>query len=286
MRFVTFEEAGTARVGIVVGDRVVPLSDIGPDAPSTLKAVIAAGADEAWQAKAERAADTSGRPLADLKLLVPVPDPGKIMCIGLNYHDHAEETGQAVPTYPPVFMRCTTSLANPGEAMVVPKCSDQLDYEAELTIVIGKRCRHVPEAEALDYVFGYTMMNEGSVRDYQKKSTQWTGAKNFDRTGPVGPWITTADEVPPGASGLRIRTIVNGEVMQDADTAGMIFNVAQIVSTLSEIMTLEPGDLIPTGTPAGVGMGRRPQVWLKPGDEVTVEVEGVGALTNPVVAEA
>ena len=129
-------------------------------------------------------------------------------------------------------------------------------------------------------------MNEGSVRDYQRKSTQWTGAKNFDRTGPVGPWITTADAVPPGAAGLRIRTLLNGAVMQEADTSGMIFDVAAIVSTLSEIMTLEPGDLIATGTPAGVGMGRRPPVWLKPGDEVTVEVEGVGALTNPVAAEA
>ena len=170
--------------------------------------------------------------------------------------------------------------------MVVPKASEQLDYEAELTIVIGKKCRAVSEADALDVIFGYTCFNEGSVRDFQKRTTQWTGAKNFDKTGPLGPWIVTADEVPPGADGLRVRTILNGEVMQDANTSGMIFKVPAIIASVSEIMTLEPGDLIATGTPAGVGMGRRPQVWLKPGDTVTVDIEKVGVLTNPVVAEA
>ncbi|MYZ47586.1 fumarylacetoacetate hydrolase family protein [Propylenella binzhouense] len=286
MRFVTFEEGGAARVGVVRGEAVVPVSDLVPDVPASMKALIATGVPAGLEDALGRAPADAGRPLAGLTLRMPIADPGKIVCIGLNYHDHAEETGQAVPTYPPVFMRCTTSLVGPGEPMIVPKCSEQLDYEAELTVVIGRACRHVSPADALEYVFGYTLMNEGSVRDYQRKSTQWTGAKNFDRTGPVGPWITTADAVPPGAAGLRIRTLLNGAVMQEADTSGMIFDVAAIVSTLSEIMTLEPGDLIATGTPAGVGMGRRPPVWLKPGDEVTVEVEGVGALTNPVAAEA
>jgi acylpyruvate hydrolase len=286
MRFVSFEEAGRTRVGVVDGDQVVALDAVLPGAPATLRQVIAQGVPADLAGRIAAAPAEARRDLGAVKLLIPVPDPGKVMCVGLNYHDHAEETGQAVPEYPPLFMRCLTSLAAPGEPIIVPRCSEQLDFEAELTIVIGRRCRHVSEAEALDYVFGYTCMNEGSVRDYQRKSTQWTGAKNFDQTAPVGPWIVTADEVPPGAEGLRVRTILNGEVLQDASTSSMIFNVAQIVSTLSEVMTLEPGDLIPTGTPAGVGMGRTPPVWLKPGDTVSIDIEGVGVLTNPVAAEA
>ena len=284
MRFATYEEDGEARVGLVEDEAVIPLSAVDRNAPASLKEVIAGGVDPNW-AKAKGIAGIS-RPLSHVRLRTPIPDPGKVVCVGLNYHDHAAETGQALPDYPPLFLRCTTSLADPGAPMIVPRASDQLDYEAELTIVIGKRCRHVSEAEALDYVFGYTCMNEGSVRDYQKKSTQWTGAKNFDRTGPIGPWITTADELPPGAKGLRVRAILNGRVMQDDSTDGMIFDVPRIVSTLSEVMTLEPGDLIATGTPAGVGMGRKPPVWLKPGDIITIEIEGVGALTNSVAAEA
>jgi acylpyruvate hydrolase len=284
MRFVTYE-AGGPRVGIVDGEAVIDLASIAPELPASLKEVIARGLPADLPRRLGAAPDSARRPLAGLKLLVPIPDPGKIVCVGLNYQDHAEETGQKAPDYPPLFLRCTTSLVAPGEPMIVPRASEQLDYEAELTVVIGRRCRHVSQAEALDYVFGYTCFNEGSVRDYQRKSSQWTGAKNFDRTGPVGPWVTTADEVPPGADGVRVKTLLNGTVMQDASTASMIFKVAELVSTISEVMTLEPGDLIPTGTPAGVGMGRKPPVWLKPGDTVSIDIEHVGVLTNPVAAE-
>lgn len=286
MRFVTFEVAGKSQVGVIDGKSVVPLSAVAPELPPSLKQVIARGLPAGLASRIAGAAAKARHKLASIKLLMPIADPGKIVCVGLNYHDHAKETGQAAPDYPPLFLRCITSLVGPSDPMVVPHCSEQLDYEAELTVVIGKPCRNVSQDEALEYVFGYTCLNEGSIRDYQRKSTQWTGAKNFDRTGPVGPWITTADELPRGAEGLRIRTILNGTVMQDASTSGMIFNVARIVSTLSETMTLEPGDLIPTGTPAGVGMGRKPPVWLKPGDTVTIDIEGVGILTNKVVAEA
>ena len=285
MRLSTYRSGDESRVGIIDGEDIVDLASIAPDLPRSLKGLIAAGIPEPLKDKVSAATDEARRRLSDVKLLPPIPDPGKIMCVGLNYHDHAEETGQKAPDYPALFMRSTTSLVGAGEPMIVPRASEQLDYEAELTIAIGRRCRHVTEAEALDYVFGYTCLNEGSVRDYQRKSSQWTGAKNFDRTGPIGPWITTADEVPAGADGLRVRAILNGEVMQDANTSGMIFSVARIVSILSEVMTLEPGDLIPTGTPAGVGMGRNPPVWLKPGDTITIDIEGVGVLTNPVAAE-
>jgi len=286
MRFVTFKRSGQSAVGIVVGEEIVDLHAIAPELPTSLKSLIASGIPADLAARASAAPASARLPLAQTPLTVPIPDPGKLLCIGLNYHDHAEETGQAVPSYPPLFLRALSSVADPGAPMIVPKVSDQLDFEAELTVVIGKRCRHVSVEEALDYVFGYTCFNEGSVRDFQKHTSQWTSAKNFDQTAPLGPWIVTADEVPPGAKGLQVRTLLNGNVMQDANTDGMIFGVAEIISYVSQIMTLEPGDLIPTGTPAGVGMGRKPPVWLKPGDTVTIDIERVGQLTNPVVAEA
>jgi acylpyruvate hydrolase len=284
MRLVTYETGGQARVGAVIGDEVVELYHVAPELPSSLKSLIASGVPADLADRVSSAPASARRPLAAVKLMQPIPDPGKVLCVGLNYYDHAEELGQSAPDYPSLFMRATTSLIAAGEPLIVPRVSDELDYEAELVIVIGKTCRDVSEADALDYVFGYTCMNEATVRDYQRKTSQWTVAKNFDASGPIGPWITTADELPPGAHGLRIRTILNGQLMQDASTAMMIFCIARIVSLLSEVLTLEPGDLISTGTPAGVGGGRKPPVWLKPGDTVTVDIEGVGVLTNPVAA--
>lgn len=183
-------------------------------------------------------------------------------------------------------MRAATSLIGPGEPMIVPSCSERLDYEAELVIVIGKTCRHVSEAAALDVIFGYTLFNDGSVRDYQRRTAQWTAGKNFDGTGALGPWIVTADELPDGARGLGIRSRLNGQTMQSSNTDMMIFSVCRTIEILSEIMTLEPGDLIATGTPEGVGHARKPPVWMRPGDEVTVEVDQIGSLTNPIAAEA
>ena len=176
-------------------------------------------------------------------------------------------------------------MIGPNDPMILPDCTEQLDWEAELTIVIGKRCRHVKKADAAGVIFGYTAMNDGSIREYQRKSAQWTAGKNFDGTGALGPCVVTADELPEAASGLKIGTRLNGNVMQDSNTNQMIFDAFRTVEILSEIMTLEPGDLIAMGTPSGVGHARRPQVWMKAGDRVEVEIEGIGILSNPVVAE-
>ncbi|MGQ9364973.1 fumarylacetoacetate hydrolase family protein [Azospirillum sp. ST 5-10] len=288
MRYVSFDDGGVPSLGAVRGNGVVPVSGLFDGAPRSLRALIAAGAP--LQAEVARrvaeAPEAALVPLDACRLLPPVGDPGKVVCLGLNYADHAKEGGHAVPDYPSLFLRCTTSLIGPGASMVVPACSERLDYEAELMIVVGRRCRHVPEERALDVVFGYTAFNDGSVRDYQRRTAQWTAGKNFDGTGPIGPWVVTADALPPGAAGLRIRSLLNGETMQDSDTGRMIFGVARTIAILSEIMTLEPGDLIATGTPAGVGHARRPPVWLKPGDTIAIEIEGIGTLSNPVTAEA
>lgn len=288
MRILRFEHNGTPDIGIALGDEIVPLSSLpGDPLPVSIRGVIEGGAAVlADIAHRLMAVPASARlPMADVRTLMPIPDPGKVVCLGLNYAKHAKEGGHEVPDYPSMFLRCTTSLIDPGAPMVVPRCSERLDYEAELMVVIGKRCRYVPESQALDVVFGYTLFNDGSVRDYQRRTAQWTAGKNFDGTGPVGPWIVTADELPPGADGLRIRSLVNGQVMQDANTNTMLFNVARTIAIVSEIMTLEPGDMIATGTPEGVGHARNPPVWLRPGDMVTVEVERIGSLTCPVVAD-
>jgi 2-keto-4-pentenoate hydratase/2-oxohepta-3-ene-1,7-dioic acid hydratase in catechol pathway len=219
--------------------------------------------------------------LAGATLLAPVPRPGKIVCIGLNYRAHAEEGGNPIPDYPTVFMRGATSLVGPGEAMIWPEVSDKFDYEAELAVVIGRTATNVG-AKALDHVAGYACFNDGSVRDYQHKTTQWTMGKNFDRTGGFGPELVTPDELPAGAAGLRILSRLNGEIMQDSDTGDMIFDVATLIATLSEAMTLEPGDVIATGTPAGVGFARKPTVYMRPGDRCEIEIEGIGTLTNTI----
>ena len=220
--------------------------------------------------------------VSGLRFLTPVENPGKVICIGLNYRDHAKEGGNPIPDYPAVFLRVNTSLVAHGEPLVRPLASDKLDWEAELAVVIGRTARHVQATRALDHVAGYACFNDGSVRNYQRKSTQWTMGKNFDLTGAFGPEIVTADEVPAGAAGLRIVSRVNGTVMQDGNTGDMIFDVPALIETLSEVMTLEPGDVIATGTPAGVGYARTPPVFLKAGDVCEVEIEGVGTISNPI----
>jgi len=220
--------------------------------------------------------------LSEIRFLPPIPRPGKIICIGLNYRDHAKEGGNPIPDYPAVFMRCNTSLVAHGSEIMRPPVSDKLDFEAELAVVIGKVAAEVSAQRALDYVAGYACFNDGSVRDYQRKSTQWTMGKNFDRTGAFGPELVTADEVPSGAKGLRIVSRVNGAVMQDGNTSDMIFDVAALIACLSEVMTLEPGDVIATGTPAGVGYARKPPIFLKPADVCEITIDGLGTLTNRV----
>ena len=284
MRYAAFEQDGRARLGAVVGDEIIDLSHL-TGAATSVRSIVENADLHSRAVQYARDPAALRLPLTSCRLLSPLPDPGKFICLGLNYADHAKEGGHNVPDYPALFLRATTSLIGPQDPIVAPRCSERLDYEAELVIVIGKRCRHVTEQAALDVVFGYTAFNDGSVRDYQRRTTQWTAGKNFDGTGALGPWIVTADELPPGAAGLNICSRLNGNLMQSSNTDRMIFSVPRTIAILSEIMTLEPGDLVATGTPEGVGHARTPPVWMRPGDEVSVEIEGIGILTNHVVAE-
>lgn len=282
MRIVSFELAGAARLGVLSGDAVVDLALAAPELPHELAALLRRDGLAAAAAAAKSAPATARRKLADLRLLPPVGNPGKIVCLGLNYVDHAAEGGHAKPTYPSLFLRCTTSLCGHGQPIVRPRCSTALDYEAELVAVVGRKARHVARGEALGVIAGYSCFNDGSVRDYQRKTGQWTIGKNFDATGGFGPWFVSADELPPGATGLAIRSKLNGQVMQDANTRDMIFPVDETVALLTECMTLEPGDLLVMGTPAGVGYARKPPVWMKAGDTIEIEIEGIGTLSNPI----
>ena len=281
MRFVMAHEGGKQHLGVVEGDKAIFIAE-----PASLMDVIKGGPAALKTAKA--AADkgkASAKPLASLKYAQPIHNPGKVVCLGLNYAAHAAEGGHKAPDYPAFFIRVNTSLIAAGEPLIRPHVSEQLDYECELMVVIGKRARYVSEAKALDHVFGYTLFNDGSVRNYQRKSTQWTMGKNFDRTGPVGPVVVTPDELPPGCVGLNIETRLNGKVLQHSNTSSMLVSVAKAIHLLSEGMTLEPGDMIAMGTPEGVGHARKPPLWMKPGDVVEIEVEKIGILRNPVADE-
>jgi 2,4-diketo-3-deoxy-L-fuconate hydrolase len=220
-------------------------------------------------------------PLDSLRLLAPVPRPGKIFGVGLNYRDHAEETGQPVPEVPILFAKFANSVIGHGEPIVVPAATRRPDYEAELGVVIGSTAREVPVDDALGHVAGYLCCNDVSARDLQTATSQWTRGKAIDTFLPCGPWLVSSDEVPDPQA-LGIRCVLNGEVMQDSSTDQMVFSVAELVSFISQACTLEPGDLIATGTPPGVGFARTPPVWLHDGDRVTIEIEGLGALTNQV----
>ena len=247
--------------------------------PGELEDVIATGG------LAEAGRDLADAPAVDMSratLLPPVRRPSKIICIGLNYKDHSAESGFEQPSYPTIFARFPSSLIGDGAPIIRPPQSEQLDYEGELVAVVGRAARNVSEADALNYVAGYSVFNDGSIRDYQFKSPQWTAGKNFDDTGAFGPEFVTSDELPPGCEGLQLTVRLNGQVMQSASISDMVFPVARLVSILSEFMTLEPGDLIVTGTPSGVGLARKPPVFMKDGDVCEVEIEGVGLLRNPV----
>jgi 2-keto-4-pentenoate hydratase/2-oxohepta-3-ene-1,7-dioic acid hydratase in catechol pathway len=217
-----------------------------------------------------------------VRLLPPVPAPPKILCVGLNYDDHREETGLKKPEYPEIFARFASSLIAHREPIRRPRESIALDYEAELAVVIGKPGRRIPQEQALDHVAGYSVFNDASLRDFQRRTPQWTMGKNFDGTGSFGPWLVTPDAVPPGASGLRIQGRLNGRVMQDSRTDLLIFSVPVLIATISVAMSLERGDVIITGTPGGVGAARKPPVFMKAGDIYEVEIEKIGVLTNPV----
>ncbi|MGB3068061.1 MAG: fumarylacetoacetate hydrolase family protein [Ottowia sp.] len=215
----------------------------------------------------------------------PVARPGKIICLGLNYAAHAAEGGNAAPEYPSFFMRGATSLIAHGAPMVCPRVSDKFDFEAELAVIIGRRAKHLTETNALEAVVGYACFNDATLRDYQRRTAQWTIGKNFDATGAFGPWLVPASQLPPGAHGLKIESRLNGKVMQSDNTSHMIVSVAQALVLLTEALTLEPGDVIAMGTPSGVGYARNPPVWMQPGDRIEIEIEGVGLLSNPIVQE-
>ena len=286
MRIVAFEQSGSARLGVVENNTVVDLSAAGPDLPRDLTGLIQrAGGWTAVADAAQRAPASARLPLDGLKFLPPIPRPGKIVCLGLNYVDHAAEGGHAKPEYPSFFLRVATSLVAHNTPILRPRVSDKLDYEAELAVIIGKTARHVKKADALAYVAGYACFNDGTLRDYQRKTGQWTIGKNFDRTGGFGPWFVTAEEVPNGATGRAIRSKLNGQVMQNANTSDMIFPVDETIQLLTECLTLEPGDVIAMGTPSGVGYARKPPVWMKAGDVIEIEIEGIGTLRNPIQDE-
>ena len=281
MRFTTYLQDGQPRLGVLDGDQVIALA-------ADLRAALAAGTDLVAAGRAAIASGAPRLPLAGLSFAPLVPEPGKTICLGLNYFDHAKEGGRTEkPVYPWFFFRGKSSLLGHGQPGLCPKLSGKFDYEAELAVVIGKTVpRHVAQADALNYVFGYSCFNDMSVRDYQKRTPQWTIGKNFDATGGFGPVLVSADALPAGALGLRIQSRLNGQVMQDANTSDMIFSVAETIALQAECMTLEPGDAIIMGTPAGVGQARTPPVWMKAGDTVEIEIEQIGVLRNPIVAEA
>jgi 2-keto-4-pentenoate hydratase/2-oxohepta-3-ene-1,7-dioic acid hydratase in catechol pathway len=281
MKVVTYQAGAGPRLGAVSGDALVDVARHVPGAPADMVALI-----RDWRSVRPRLAQAlAGRPdqrLSAVKLRQPILRPGKILAIGLNYLDHIEETRAQRPAHPTFFAKMPTAANGPFDAIEFPAVSQQLDYEAELVVVIGRRCRNVPRERAREAIFGYCAGNDVSVRDWQKRTPQWTIGKSFDTHAPFGPWITTADEVD--AAQLGIRSFVNGELRQSSNTAQMLFDCAAQVEHLSQAMTLEPGDLIYTGTPAGVGMARTPPLYLKPGDVVRVEIDGLGAIENRVEA--
>ena len=280
MRIVHFETGGVPGIAADEGSGWHGLTQRDDGFPGTLPELIARGADLL------RIGTSLGQsPAIDLnavRLLPPVPQPPKILCVGLNYNDHLEESGLQKPTYPEIFGRFATSLIAHQEPIRRPRESVALDYEAELAVVIGKPGRRIPQKQALDHVAGYSLFNDATLRDFQLRTPQWTMGKNFDGTGSFGPWLVTPDAVPPGARGLRIQGRLNGRVMQDSRTDLLIFGVASLIELISVAMSLERGDVIITGTPGGVGAARKPPVFMQPGDTFEVEIDGLGVLTNPV----
>lgn len=279
-------ERGPRACGVWNG-RYVDVNAADPRLPSSVKEILALGAEGRAGVQAAIEKGTTSYDPASARLLAPVPDPQKIICIGLNYRDHAEETGAAIPSEPVLFSKYPSALIGHGEPIILPAVSNEVDYEAELVVVIGRRGRLIPSETAMEHVGGYAVGHDVSARDWQlqKPAKQWMAGKTFDTFAPVGPELVTADEIAdPHKLGVRLR--LNGQTMQNSNTEQLIFRIEQVVSYVSAIMTLEPGDLIFTGTPPGVGMARKPPVWLQPGDQVEVEIDGLGVLRNPVRAAA
>lgn len=283
MKLVTFTHNNHSRVGALVDDLIVDSLD-NPTLPGNMLDFLSAGPAALAAMQAQINAGKQRIALADVKLLAPIPRPGKYLAISLNYADHIAETGRDKPEYPSFFTKQSTCVIADGEAIYLPKVSDKLDYEGELALVIGKRCRHVPVAKARQVIAGFTIANDVSVRDWQFRSPTFTVGKSFDTHGPLGPWLVTSDEISDPHN-LHLKTWVDNELRQSANTGDMLFNCYEMIAYLSQAMTLEPGDVISTGTPAGVGVKMTPRAYLREGQTVRVEIEGIGALTNPVCAE-
>jgi 2-keto-4-pentenoate hydratase/2-oxohepta-3-ene-1,7-dioic acid hydratase in catechol pathway len=280
---VTIQRDGYQEPGVLADAELIGLRDAGfPD----MLSVIAGGADAM-----DRILRWAGNPPggarhdpATQRLAAPIPRPPKIICIGLNYRDHAIESNLPIPQTPTVFAKFPTAVIGPGQPIVLPKNSTQPDYEAEFAVVIGKRVRHVPEERWRDVVFGYTILNDVSARDFQMATSQWMIGKTFDTFAPIGPAIVTADEIADPHN-LGISLELSGELLQNSNTSNLIFSVPKLIAYLSSVFTLEPGDIIATGTPSGVGFARKPPRYLRPGDDCRVRIEGLGELYNPVIAE-
>jgi acylpyruvate hydrolase len=284
MKLISYQYQQSIRYGVLLDHGVVDVRACLPDAPESINDFAAWVCDHPdWKKTLEsRALSQSAIALDHIQRLPCVPRPSKILCLGVNYHDHAAEGGNKVADYPTIFFRGPSSLVAHEGIIPIPAISTSLDYEAELALVIGRTARNVSEAQALDHVFAYACFNDATFRDYQRKTTQWTVGKNFDSTGGFGPWLVPADELPPGCKGLHIESRLNGQVMQSASTTDMVFHVAPTIAMMSACMTLEPGDVIVMGTPAGVGYARKPPVWMREGDLIEIEVERVGVLRNHV----
>jgi 2-keto-4-pentenoate hydratase/2-oxohepta-3-ene-1,7-dioic acid hydratase in catechol pathway len=290
MKIVGFEADKALRLGVVEGDNVVDLQAVDGSLPADLGEVLRRGNGDLKPLAdlAKKAPASARRPLAGLTYALPVARPGKIICLGLNYLDHVKEGPQRdnIPKFQSIFFRMLTSLTPHLHPLLRPKKSIQFDYEGEMIVVIGKRAKHLTLDNAADCIAGYCCGMEGSVREYQRHSTQWGMGKNFDKTGSVGPWMVSADELPRGGKGLKIMSRLNGNIMQSSNTDHFMFPVAESLVYLTEGMTLEPGDILFTGTPSGVGHARKPEpVWMKAGDTIEVEVEGIGVLRNPIADE-
>jgi 2-keto-4-pentenoate hydratase/2-oxohepta-3-ene-1,7-dioic acid hydratase in catechol pathway len=284
MKLLTFTLDGRTRTGALAGEaHVVDLPAADPAIPADMLALLAGGDAVLDRARAAIKEAAARIPLAAVTIEAPVPRPGKALAIGLNYRDHAAESGQQIPERPVVFCKVTTCITGPGKPIHRPRVSGALDWEGELVFVIGRRARHVAAKDALKYVAGYTIGNDVSVRDWQFHAPTWTMGKGFDTHGPIGPWLVTGDEVDAG--NLGIRTYVNGELKQSSNTSQLIFGVPALIEYLSTAFTLEPGDIVFTGTPAGVGVSRKPPEFMKAGDVVRVEIDGLGTLENPVIEE-
>lgn len=284
MRLISFRaKTGGPALGLRIGDEVKDLASVG--LPVTLDELLRLGEPALESARAAASKAGPRLSLGDIEHLPPLTAPGKAFAIGLNYLDHAAESNFEPPRFPVIFQRYPSSWVGHGQALVRPRISDQFDYEAELVAIIGKAGRYIDRSRALEHVAGWSLFNDGSVRDHQFRSNQWMMGKNFDASGSFGPEFVTADELPAGASGLQLQCRLNGTTLQNANTRDMIFDVAALVAACSEATALQPGDMIITGTPSGVGLARKPQVWMKAGDICEVDVEGIGVLRNPVVDE-